>query len=171
MRHDVCVMDNAISFRNLSSKVRGECLASYSWLSKCVELIDMAEQILDIQSCNGCKSWSQTISSHEYLCISVQSSQSLELIPDIDFNSCECIVETLMDHAARAQRKRDLHKWVFYLGSVEVDNPILNADSAPECHNNSIIDSGVSGVSKYISNRVVEGFGLFLRKFITLVSL
>lgn len=58
----------------------------------------------------------------------------------------------------------------FYLSSIQVNDPVLNADGASEGYNNSIVFWWISCVSKNIQNGVIEGFGLLWWKC-TLVSL
>ena len=47
-----------------------------------------------------------------------------------------------------------------YLGGVQINNPVLDADSAPKSHDDGIVLRGISSESENIQNRVIERFGL-----------
>lgn len=90
----------------------------------------------------------------------MKSQELLNFSADVDFYSCEGIVEALMNHASRASWVGHLSRLLEYLSGVQVDDPVLETDSAPEGNNDSIIFWGVSGVAKDVEDRIIEGFGL-----------
>ena len=52
-RSKMSVVNDSISFRNASGHISGKGLISNSWFSKSIELINMAEKSMNVQSSNS----------------------------------------------------------------------------------------------------------------------
>jgi hypothetical protein len=100
MRHDVGIVDHSVSLGQAGGNIGGEIFVSDARLSESVELVNVAEEVVDVQGSDGGECGSQTVSSNEYFGAAVKGGQFLDFSSNIALNSCESIVEALVDLAA-----------------------------------------------------------------------
>lgn len=104
MGNDVSIVDYSVAFRQVRCNIGGKVLISHSWFSVGVELVDVAEEGMDVQGSDGGKGRSQAISSYIDLSTAIEGSKLLNFITDVSFHSSKCVVETLMDLTSCAAR-------------------------------------------------------------------
>ncbi len=129
---NICIVDHSESLWYGLCEMSSKGLVSDSRHSKAVKLVNFAENLFNIKSCQDSKSASKRETCNPNISISVESSQSLYIFPNVTFNSLKSIVESLMDKAVGASR-------IFDLSSIKISNPILNVNLSFKCNNNSVV--------------------------------
>lgn len=153
MGHDVSVVNDPKVVSNLRREKGGELFISHSRLSHAVKLIDFPEDVLDVQSCNSGQSSSQRKACHVNFRPLIFLLQGFDLFPHVSFYSLEGIVETFVNETALAV-------WVGDLLGIQVSDPVLDVNSASECHNNGIELLRVTSITKNVQNIACETLGL-----------
>jgi hypothetical protein len=110
VRHNVSVVNHPVSFGNALSHKVGEIFIAHSWLSKGIEGIAVAKDVVDVEASEGGESRSQAIAGGVDLCVSVEGKQFLNFCSDVPLNSREGSVEALVNVASRAAWVRNLGK-------------------------------------------------------------
>lgn len=100
MRHDVSIVDDSVSLGQAGGNIGGEIFVSDTRLSEGVELVNVAEEVVDVEGSDGGKCGSQTVSSNEDFCAAIKRGQFLDFSSNVTLNSCESIVEALVNLAA-----------------------------------------------------------------------
>lgn len=150
---DVGVVDHSESLWNHLGDMGGKWVITDSGHTISVKGVNCTENLLNIQGSYHAQSSTERESGNPDLSSSKESSQSLNVLPDISFDSLESVIESLMDKALLAAREGDL-------SSIEIGNPILNINFTLESNNDRIIGLGKSGKPMDIKNIIGKGLSL-----------
>lgn len=102
MRDDISIVDHSVSFRDLRGIVVSKLLVSYSAGSKSIDGVGKLIDLLEIYCCQDCEGSSQTVSSHDDPCASVDSVETLDWAKYWGFNGLIKFVEAFWDLAVGA---------------------------------------------------------------------
>lgn len=153
MGSHICVVDHTESLGNRFGEVSCQGFIAYSGHPEAVELVDRAENLLDIKCSQHSKCSTQRKPSNPDLGSPVERSERLHILPDIALDALESIIEPLMHQASTAAR-------ILNLRGIQIGNPILDINLALERHNDGIHFLREACIPVDIEDVVCEGFGL-----------